>query len=194
MLCTEIKMAEMALMIGASVIGAIGQMQQANAQADSFKFQSKIDLQNASINELNSQRELDAASVEEGMSRDRLRRTLGAARTATAKSGIAMTGSALFVQDDSIIQGELDALMIRNKGDLASSNYKSQAAINKAQSSMNKTRAKNAKTAGLISAGTTLLSGGAAAAGMGSPGAGLSTNGGGMAIPIDFRGYRSPFG
>ncbi|HYD35956.1 MAG TPA: hypothetical protein VD999_07900 [Vitreimonas sp.] len=179
-------------LIGAG-ISAIGQISSANAAADQYKSDAKMAMYNSQIADENAQRELDAAALEESMQRDRLRRTIGTANTQRAKSGITQTGSSLFVQDDSIIQGELDALMIRNKGDLAANNYRSQSAIYKVQASQLRQAAKNTKKAGRIGALTSLI-GGAASYGMAGgkfPGAGLSSSSG-TSIPIDFSGYRSP--
>ena len=129
------------------------------------------------------------------MQRDGLRRTVGSQNVARAKSGITQTGSSLFVQDDTIIQGELDALMIRNKGQLAANNYRSQGQIFRTQASQYKQQAKNAKTAGLLNAGATILGGvgNYAAVGGKFPKLGGTNPGGGRSIPIDYSGYKSPF-
>lgn len=153
-------------LVGAA-ISAIGQISSANAQSKQLKFDANIAIQNSTIALQNASREREAADVEESLQRDRLRRSMGAANTARAKSGVTQTGSSLFVEEESMLNGELDALLIRHKGTLAENNYKSQAATFQAQSSQLKSQAKNVKKAGFIGAAGTLLTG-AASAGMGS--------------------------
>jgi hypothetical protein len=181
------------LLIASTVFSAIGQISQANAASAEAKQNAKIAQYNAGIADENAKRELEASALEESMQRDRLRRTLGSANVARAKSGITATGSSIFVQEDSMIQGELDALMIRNKGELAHNNYKSQAAVYRTQAGAYKTQAKNIQTAGMIGVAGTILGGASAykssPTAAASPGAGL---GGGRSIPIDYSGYSNP--
>jgi uncharacterized protein involved in type VI secretion and phage assembly len=183
----------MAILIAATAVTAIGQVSAANAQAEQLRAEADIANYNSKIADDNARRELEAASLEEQLQRQKVRRTIGAGNVARAKSGVAATGSSILVQDDSIIQGELDSLLIRHKGQLASNNYKSQSAIFKMQTSQLKSQAKNTKKAGVISAFGTILGGAAGAYGMGggivSSGA---TGGSGMSIPIDYSGYKSP--
>lgn len=180
-----------------TVFSVIGQISSSRAAADEANFNADQARYNAGIADLNAQREIDAADLEESMQRDRLRRTIGSANVARAKSGITQTGSSLFVQDDSIIQGELDSLMIRNKGQLAANNYRSQAQIFRTQSDQYKQQASNAKKAGMIGAVSTVLGGVGNYTALGS-GAGAAKTGavspsGGRSIPIDFSKYKSPF-
>ena len=153
-------------LVGAA-ISAIGQISSANAQSNQLKYDANIAIQNSTLALQNASREREAADLEESLQRDKLRRTMGAANTARAKSGITMTGSSLFVEEESMIQGELDALLIRHKGTLAENNYKSQSAIYRSQAGQLKAQAKNVKASGFLGAAGTLLTG-AASSGMGS--------------------------
>lgn len=185
------------LSVAGTVVSVIGQISSANAASNEAQFNADQAMYNAGIADINAQREIEAAELEESMQRDRLRRTVGSQNVARAKSGITQTGSSLFVQDDTIIQGELDALIIRNKGQLAANNYRSQGQIFRTQASQYKQQAKNAKTAGLLSAGATILGGVGNYRAVGGKLPGMSpagTNpGGGRSIPIDYSGYKSPF-
>lgn len=179
-------MAQVALIAGA-VFGAMGQISSANAQSKQLKFDANIAIQNSTIALQNASREREAADVEESLQRDRLRRSMGAANTARAKSGVTQTGSSLFVEEESMLNGELDALLIRHKGTLAENNYKSQSVVFKNQASQLKSQAKNVKKAGYVAAFGTLLTG-AASAGVGGKlgSVGSGSSGGGTYIPIKF--------
>lgn len=180
-----------ALLIGAVAFGAIGQISQGIAASDEAKTAARMAEYNASVADQNAKREIEAAKLEEAQQRDRLARTLGSAGVARAKSGIRATGSSIFVQDDSIIQGELDALLIRNKGELASNAQKVQAQALRMQASQYKAQAKNAKIAGYMGAATTIL-GGAYSSKAFSGGANVGAATGGRSIPIDFSTSKIP--
>ena len=156
------------LMLAGSAVSAIGQISESRDQANAMEYNAAVANQNAEIANQNALREKEAAELEESRQRDNLRRNIGTANVARAKSGITMVGSSLFVEDESMIQGELDSLLIRHKGDLAANNFKTQAAQQKMQAKFLKRNASQTRTSGLIGAAGTLLTG-VAASGMKSP-------------------------
>ena len=171
-----------ALTVGATAVQAIGAISSANEEADMMEYNAAIAGQNAQLAQQNAQialenaaREKQAAALEEARQREQVRRTIGAANAARGKSGISQAGSSLFVTEDSLIQGELDSLLIRHKGKVAANNYKSQAAQFRFQSSqyssessMLKAGARNTRTGGLLSAAGTVLTGAVAYKSLGS--------------------------
>lgn len=177
-----------ALLIGATAFGAVGILSQGAAASAEAKQASKIAEYNAKIADENARREIEIARVEEAQQRDRLARTLGSANVARAKSGIRATGSSIFVQDDSIIQGELDALILRNKGVLASNAEKTRASGLRMQSAQYKQQASNARTGALLGAGATILGGAYAY----QNSAGVAAASSGRSIPIDYSGFNVP--
>lgn len=161
------------LMLAGTAVSAIGQISAARDEANAMEYNAEVAQQNAVIAEQNALREREAAALEESRQRDNLRRQIGSANVARAKSGITMAGSSLFVEDESMIQGELDALLIRHKGDLAANNFKTQAAQQRVQAKFLNRNASQTRTSGLLNAAGTVLTG-YAASGMKSPFAGSS--------------------
>jgi hypothetical protein len=140
---------------------AFGAISQGNAQAREYKFQSQQLEQNARINDMNARMAVDQAAVEERNQRVRMSRLLGEQRVAYGKSGVTSAGTPLLVQEDSWMEGELDALTTRYQGTVKSNNYKYEAASNRASSAFAKAAGKTAKANGRTAALGTILGGAA---------------------------------
>ena len=104
------------------------------------------------------QAELDAdlakqqAAFEERNFRAGVDRLLGQQRAGYAKAGVQMTGSALDVAQDTTMQSEMDALLIRYNGIIKSNGYRTQAALQRLQGA-------SAQTQGFMSATGSILTG-----------------------------------
>lgn len=131
--------------IVASVVSAIGQLNQANRQAKQLEY-------NAVINENNARLYQAQAAEQERKQRQHLASVLAGQRVAVGKSGITMAGTPLLVAEDMNSQGELDALTIRYNGEMRANNERYQAAVNRWQAS-------STKNSAMLSAFGTVLGG-----------------------------------
>jgi hypothetical protein len=82
-----------------------------------------------------------------------VRKLLSSQKAAYGKSGVDLAGSPLLALQETVEQGELDALAIRYGGDVDASRNRSAAEISRMEG-------KAARTSGYLQAGSTLLSGG----------------------------------
>jgi hypothetical protein len=131
--------------VAASVVSAIGSISRANSQA-------KMMERNASIADQNAALFTQQAAEEERRKRVQLNALLGHNRTAVAKSGVTMSGTPLLVEEDTVMQGELDALTIRYNGELKANNQRYQA-------SMGRYQAEETRSQGYMSAAGSILGG-----------------------------------
>jgi hypothetical protein len=149
------------LLLGGTVLSAVGAIQQGNAQARQFKEQAAVNEYNARVSERDAQQAVITASAKQEQYRQQARRELGRQRAAQAESGLAAAGSVLGVLDQSAVDAELDALALAQEGDLQARTLKQQAGLDRYEASSNRSNAKAAKRAGYISAGAKLLGGAA---------------------------------
>ena len=141
-MCTGI---EIALIAGAAVsaVGAVSQGQAANAQA---KAQSGIMAQQAAS-------ERDAAAARESDFRKSQSRSMAARRAALGASGVDQSsGSPLLVSEDFAGETELQALRIRQGGEVNATRLEQQARLVRVGG-------KQAQTGGFLRAGSLLVSG-----------------------------------
>lgn len=144
-------------------IGAYSAIASAEAQASAEEYNAKIAANNAAA----AHRE----SMEEAArSRAHSRRVIAAQRAQMAKSGGAISGSALDVLGDSAIQAELDALSIQYRGAVSSTRERNQA-------DLSRRAAKNLRSSKGYTIGASVL--GAANQGLGTYGTIKSVNFGG---------------
>lgn len=131
------------------VVGAIGAMQSANAQARAAEYNAAVQRRNAQA--ILAQTDNEAAdTVREN------RRRMAAIRSQYGASGLELAGSPLDVLTDTAIEQEYDVKKVRYAGQLE--------AIGKTdQAKLYTMEAKNARTAGTISAVGALFSGFSAA-------------------------------
>lgn len=98
------------------VIGAIGAIQQANAQAKAAEYDAKVQEKNATIADQNRISSIRQADVDAEDKAREHRRTLSSIRTAYGGSGLTMEGSPLDVMEDSALEAELDVDRIAYEG------------------------------------------------------------------------------
>lgn len=134
-----------ALSIAGTVVGAVGQIAQGNAQARALDFNAQQRMQDA------QQARLNAAEEERRIRRDnRLR--LGNFAASRGASGVTAEGSALDVFADAAAEGELRALDARYGGLMAARAAEQDAAFMRMQ-------AKSTRRNALFGAGGTILGG-----------------------------------
>lgn len=108
---------------------------------------------NAQVAENNAQSAKQEAAYEAQMTRDQVRRVVGAQRAAGASSGLNIeSGTPVAVLGDTAKQGELDVLARLYQGNAAATGFMNQAAQFRAEG-------KAAKMSGFINAGTSLIGG-----------------------------------
>ena len=134
-------------MAASTAITAYGQYQAGQAQKQAYEY-------NAAIQEQNAKVEQEKAAYEADKQAQRIRRLNATQRAAYAASGVTQSGSALDLQEDSTIQGEMDRLAILYGGDVNAANYRSEAALSRFQG-------KQAGASGTSAAFGTLLGGAA---------------------------------
>lgn len=147
------------LIIASSVIGAVGAIQSANAQADNYHAQAQAAQNNATIAQQNAHNTFLVADANEEAQRRKSAMQLGEQRAGLLQAGIGATGSASDVIGQSTSNTELDALNIRYQGRLQAGNYANQSLMDNAQSVASNQSAHNAIESGYIGAATSLLGG-----------------------------------
>lgn len=134
-----------AVSIIGGVVGAIGAMQQANAQARAAEYNAKV----AERNRLAILDQTDHEAADAGLEN---RRRMSAIRSQYGASGIELAGSPLDVLTDTAIEQEYDVKKIRYSGQLE--------AIGKTdEANLYRMEAKSARAAGGISAVGAFLGG-----------------------------------
>lgn len=111
-----------AVLIAATAMQAIGQLQQGQAANATAKY-------NATILEQNAQVERQQANAREEQQRRQAGQILGQQRAAFAQAGGGMGGSALDVATQSGRDAELDALTLRYEGGLRARGLESEASM-----------------------------------------------------------------
>lgn len=132
-------------MAAGTAVQAIGQYQAGKAQERAYEY-------NAQVNERNAKVAEEKAAYEAERQASKMRRAIGAQRAAMGASGYQILGSALDLQDDTVIQGELDRQAIMYGGATEATNFRSEAQMSRMQG-------KAAASAGKTAAFGTLLSG-----------------------------------
>lgn len=139
-------------------IGAVGAIQQGNAQAAAARYSAQVAANNAIIANQNATfaaQEGEANAGAEGM---KTRATAGAIKTNQAAGGIDVhSGSAVDTQASQAEIGQLNALTIRSNAARKAYGYQTEASSDTAQSQLDTSQAKNDRTAGVLKAGTTIL-------------------------------------
>ncbi len=153
----------------ATVVGVVGSIVQGNAQAKQIEGQAEASAiqseATAKINREQAAREVLVASQQEGDFRLRQRRAASDIRAAAGARGVFVdVGSILLSAEDFARQTEIQALRIREGGEVRSTRLEQQASLLTSQAgatrSLGSSGASAARTAGFFGAGTSLLSGG----------------------------------
>ena len=154
------------LMIGSTVMGGIGQIQQGQAQAQAATYNAQVSDMNAKLADRAAKDALDRGAKEEQRQRQKTAQILGQQQAGMAANGVDLTfGSPLDLLVDTSIMGELDALTIRSNTYREERDIRQQAANYRGQAGMQRAQASSASTGGFLGAMGTVLGGGAQAYG-----------------------------
>lgn len=166
------------LMIGSTVMGAVGAVQQGKAAEmqgraaqQASEYNAKVADMNAKIAERQARDAVERGQQEEQQQRMRTSQIIGQQRVAMAANGVDVGfGSPLDVLVDTATMGELDALTIRSNTYREERDIRQQGANSTAQAGMYRAEGRNAlaegrgaRRAGFMDAFGTILGGGAKA-------------------------------
>lgn len=152
----------MALMVGSTLIGAAGQVQQAQATAKANRYNAQIQDMNARIADRQARDAIERGQQEEQRKRQQVAQIKGAQTAAMAANGVDVTfGSPLDTMVDTAVAGEIDALTIRTNAAREAYEYNVDATNKRAGAQLNRMSASAASTGGYLNAAGTILGGGA---------------------------------
>ena len=149
------------LTIASSAMSAMGAMQQADAQAASYRAKAQQDEYNATVERNNAKVAADQANAKEEAQRRHFAALQGQAVAGIAQSGTGFDGSNLDLLKQNSINNELDALTIRYEGQNQVRGLEAQSQQSTYSAAVNRMNASNAQEAGIYNAGASLLSGAA---------------------------------
>jgi hypothetical protein len=150
----------MILSLGSTLLGAVGSIQQANAQAAAAEYNAKIGEMNAQLSERRARDAIERGAAEEQRKRMEVARLQGQQKAAMAANGVDLGfGSPLDTIVDTAVLGELDALTIRTNAYRESYDRQVDAVNQRAGAELNRMEAKAAKTGGYLAAAGTVLGG-----------------------------------
>lgn len=142
---------------GLSIFGAI---QQGKAEAASQEYQANVAQANANIAEKNAQRTQQAAAEEQFQQDQSATALFGEQEAAQGASGLGLKSKSFIATRRSARQlSRLDALNIRQQGDVQAFGYRTDAANQVSSSEMHKAAGKNALTASYLNAASSLVGG-----------------------------------
>lgn len=154
------------LALGSTVLGAAGQMQQAQATASANRYQAKVAEMNATLADRRAKDAIERGANEEQRKRQQVAQLSGQQRAAMAANGVDLNfGSPLNTLVDTAVLGELDALTIRTNANRQAYDFKVDAVNKRASAEMSRLSADSAETGGWLNAAGTILGGGTKAYG-----------------------------
>jgi len=152
------------LTIGATVIGAVGQIQAGNAQADAQRYNARVAEMNAEMSRRRAKDAQERGAREEQKKRQQIAALQGQQVAAMAANGVDLSfGSPLDTVVDTAMLGELDALTIRKNAAREAYDYEVQAVNGQADATLNRMGADASQTAGYLGAASTILGGASSA-------------------------------
>lgn len=150
----------MVLTLGSTLLGAAGQIQQAQATSAAAEYNAKVGEMNAKLSERRARDAIERGAAEEQRKRLETARLQGQQKAAMAANGVDLTfGSPLDTIVDTAVLGELDALTIRTNAYRESYDREVDAANQRAGAQLSRMEAKAAKTGGYLAAAGTVLTG-----------------------------------
>ncbi len=148
------------LAIGSTVMGAAGQIQQAQATAAAAKYNAQIGEMNAQLAERRAKDAIERGQDEEQRKRQEVARIKGQQTAAMAANGVDIGfGSPLDTLVDTAALGELDALTIRANAYREGYEHQVDAVNKRAGAQLQRMEGRNALTGGYLAAGGTVLTG-----------------------------------
>ena len=146
------------LTVASGLLGAGGSIISGIAANNAGKYQQAIAMQNAQIAEENSRRAIERGQVEQQDQDMQTRAELATQEAMQAGSGLNISGGSQMLTRKSAAElGRRDALNVRQKAEIDSYNFKTQAASAVAEGRMARAKGRNALTAGYINAGSSLI-------------------------------------
>lgn len=153
-----------ALSIGSTVLGAVGAISSANAQASAARYNAEVAERDAVVADQNRKLALDQSRIDAEDKRRENRRVMASIRTQYGASGLSLAGSPLDVLEDTAVEQELDAQRIEfegrargREGALQMLGLQEEATLSRMEaSSARRSGYMNAIGTGLSGAGTTL--------------------------------------
>lgn len=150
------------LMAASTAMTAAGAIQQGQAAAAQGRAQQQAQQYNAVVKEQNAALARQQAGAREEQQRRQARQVLGQQQAALAQAGIGVGfGSALDIEEQSMVRAELDALTIAYEGELQAKGLLAAAQQDLYYGEVAKARGENERTASYMSAGASILSGAA---------------------------------
>lgn len=150
----------MALMLGSTLLGAAGQVQQGKAAAAAANYNAKVQEMNAQLSERRARDAIERGAAEEQRKRMEVAKISGQQRAAMAANGVDLGfGSPLDTLVDTAVLGELDALTIRSNTYREAYDRRVEAANQRAGANLSRMEGKAAKTGGYLAAAGTVLTG-----------------------------------
>ncbi len=150
----------LALTLGSTLLGAAGQIQQAQATASANKYNAQVADMNARISERRAKDAIERGALEEQKKRQQVQQVLGKQQAAMAANGVDVSfGSPLDTIVDSAVLGELDALTIRSNTYREAYEYRVDAANKRSSAQLNRMNADAATAGGYLGAAGTILGG-----------------------------------
>ena len=131
--------------VASAVLGAVGTMASAQAQANSANY-------NAQVQAINAQTSNEQAAAQAGQKMRETNQRMASGRAAVMQNGFEVAGSPLDVLDQAQAQGNLTYLTSIYDGKVKATGYENNATLLRSE-------AANAQTAGIIGAGTKLFGG-----------------------------------
>lgn len=154
------------MMIGGTLLGAVGQIQQGQATAASNRYNAQVQEMNATLADRRAKDAIERGAAEEQKKRQQVAQIQGQQRAAFAANGVDLSfGSPLDTIVDTAVLGELDALTIRSNAYRESYDQQVQATNLRAGATMSNMSASAAETGSYLAATGTILGGGSKAYG-----------------------------
>lgn len=150
------------LVIGGTVLGAAGDVMEGVQANKMAKYQAKVAEMNQQISEDNARRAIERSQVEQQESDMTSLAFLGAQEAMQGASGLSLGGgSQKLARKSAKTLGRLDALRIRQGGELEAHAHRTEGVNFGTQAAMAKQQGSNALLSGFINAGSTLMTGAA---------------------------------
>jgi hypothetical protein len=155
-------MCDFSMVLGAlsAGLGAMGQMQEANARAQAANYQAAVQENNAQLAEFKARDAIIRGNEEQKKQMAYTAEVAGRQRAAMAANNIDVGyGSALDAAVDTAMLGDLDALTIKSNSYREAYDHKIAATNERAGAGLSRLEAKNARAGGMLKAVGTLVGG-----------------------------------
>jgi hypothetical protein len=154
---TGLEVAALALTAASAVTGAVGAIQQGNAQAASLRAQADQANYNRQVSLRNRDIALQQSDADQASRQLEHRRQLATIRAGYGNSGLDISGSALDVIEDTALEQQLDVAKIGYSGKLKALELTDKATLFEAESKNLREASKSALTGGYIGAAGAVL-------------------------------------